>query len=294
MAALSQLSYSPVERDFISKGNTRALAIARRDCSAAGLTEPAEENSELSCALPIVRSTNTCSCTGRSAARDELGHVEVIVPAAARLAPGGPCLPGCALGSLRSRPPGRGLDAFHPRRELAVDLGDVAQQPLGVQAQRVAHLAQVGPDLQTLLADLVGRRAGLGQQLRLCCSAARWPSAAAWVALSSVSSAERRASSTMARASRVAVVLASSAARRDSSRVRCGLGPRLGQELRHLLLGGGDAVLGRPGGFGDPLPRAGLGLRADRLSGRFSRGDDRRHAVGGRAADAPRCGRGGC
>ena len=31
MAALSQLSYSPFECVFISKGNTRALAIARRD-----------------------------------------------------------------------------------------------------------------------------------------------------------------------------------------------------------------------------------------------------------------------
>ena len=49
----------------------------------------------------------------------------------------------------------------HPR----VDRLDVAQEPLGVRAQRVAHLAQVADQLETLGVHIAGRGPGLAQEL---------------------------------------------------------------------------------------------------------------------------------
>src|ERR1039458_5641649 len=155
MAALSQLSYSPVKSGQ-PKGSTWGIRQGRIP-----LGDLAEPNP------PVA-----ARCLGRG---DEFRHVHFVlnVAGSAAAAPralnrrggreaGGRCVARPWRADRRTR---GAVGIIERRHHAGVDQLHVLQQALGVGAQRVSHLTQVAHQLQTLGTDAVGGGAGVEQQL---------------------------------------------------------------------------------------------------------------------------------
>ena len=196
----------------------------------------------------------------------------------------GPLGPGAAESRRGGSAPG--LDLVDPGHHLRVDPLNVAQDALGVGAQRVAHLAQVGHQLESLGAHILRRQPSLTEQvtgvgLGLQTVPGRRLRGVGHRLLGVlVRVGDDRQGLAGGRGPGLLVALASLA----EQPLR--LGPGVGHQFRGLLLGGLDPVVGRPVALGDPLTDAGLGLDADPLGGGLGGGQDRADAVGGRRGGA--------
>src|SRR3954454_4396673 len=187
-------------------------------------------------------------------AGDELGHVDVAA--------------GHGAGATGA---GVGFEAPCATAALRVDLGDhrlmrgldVAQELLGVGAQRRRQIAQVARELGALGEYVTGSAASVGERrarLVLCRGAN--------LARLLVGGIQR-----LGHQARALLLGLLAQARRLAGEPR-GLVARLLEDLRRLLLGRAHAVVGGAVGLGDPLARAGLGLGPELLGGMLGGLDD--------------------